>query len=73
MELDDGVLNCCDETLSDMDSSELKGEESLFAYLIGFGMFKCVKSEKRIKLCKCGYKSGFLGNKGLNGFYEHVL
>ena len=35
---------------SERDSSELKGDESLFAYLMGFGMSKLIESEKRMKL-----------------------
>ena len=42
-------------------SDRLKGEESLFAYLLGFGMLNWVESEKRMKLRKCGYKSGSFG------------
>ena len=34
MELVEVGINCADESSSDMDSSELKGEESLFAYLL---------------------------------------
>ena len=70
LELVEGVVNCGDKSSSDMDSSELKGEESLFAYLTGFGMLNWVESEKRMKLRKCGFKSG---NKGLIDFYGHVL
>ena len=57
----DGVMNVQEESSSDKDSSELKGEESLFAYLICFGIWNWVVSEKRMKLRKCEYKSGSFG------------
>ena len=53
--------NCGDRSSSDLDSSELIGEESLFAFLIGFDMLNWVESDKRMKLRKCGYKSGSFG------------
>ena len=57
----DGVINVWEESSSYKDSSELKWEESLFAYLIGCGIWNWVESEKRMKLRKCGYKSGSFG------------
>ena len=60
----DGVIKVGEEFSSDKDSSELKGEESLFAYLIGCGIWNWVESEKRMKLRKCGYKSDFFGQYG---------
>ena len=56
----DGVMNVW-ESSSKKDSSELKGEESLFAFLVGCGIWNWVVSEKRMKLRKCGYKSGSFG------------
>ena len=61
MDVLDDVTGFCVESSSHRDSSELKAEESLFAYLLGFGMLNWVESEKRIKLRKCGYKSGSFG------------
>ena len=34
----DGVINVWEESSSDKDSADLKGEESLFAYLVGCGI-----------------------------------
>ena len=35
---------------SERDSSELKGDESLLAFYMGFGTSKLIESEKRMKL-----------------------
>ena len=43
------VESFCDESSLDKDSTELEGEVSLFASLIGLGMSKWVESEKRMK------------------------
>ena len=51
----------CDEFSSHRDSSELKEEESVFAYLISFGMSQWVESEKRMKLGRWGCKRDSIG------------
>ena len=56
-----GKTGFCDESSSDWDSSELRGEESPFASLIGFEMLTWVESKKRMKLLKSGCKSGSFG------------
>ena len=45
-----------EEVLSQIVSSELQGDESLFAYLNGFGVSYLLASEKRMKIQRLGYK-----------------
>ena len=63
----DGVINVCGESSSVRDSSELKREESLNAYLTGFGMLNWVESRNYVNV---GTKVVL---SGLDDFFERVL
>ena len=57
----DAGIHVWEESSSDKDPSQLKGEESHFAYLVGCGIWNWVVSEKRMKLRKRGYRIGSSG------------
>ena len=48
----DEERSSCEEMSSEKMSSELKGDESLIAYLISFGVSYLIESEKRMKLLR---------------------